>query len=61
MKALWGLPILLTVTSISAGIFILSGAIARQRGAAPRPIIGGAMLCSRALAGSYFISRPTVR
>ena len=56
-----GFVILLMVISISLGIFILYDAIAQRRAASPVNIIGGAVLCSFALALLYFVSRPVVK
>lgn len=58
MNVFRGFVILLMVISISLGIFILYDAIAQQRAASPVNIIGGAVLCSFALALLYFVSRP---
>jgi len=56
-----GFVILLIVTSISLGTFILYDTIAQRRAASPVNIIGGAVLCSFALALLYFVSRPVVK
>lgn len=61
MKIFRGFVILLTLTSISIGIFILYDSIARKRAAASDHVIVGAVLFSLALTLLYFLSRPTVK
>jgi hypothetical protein len=53
--------IVLIVISISLGTFILYDTIAQRRAASPVNIIGGAVLCSFALALLYFVSKPVVK
>jgi hypothetical protein len=56
-----GFVIALIVTSISLGTFILYDSIAQRRAASTDNVIGGAVLCSFALALLYFVSRPVVK
>jgi hypothetical protein len=53
--------IALIVISISLGTFILYDSIAQRRAASTDNVIGGAVLCSFALALLYFVSRPVVK
>jgi hypothetical protein len=56
-----GFVIALIVISISLGTFILYDSIAQRRAASTYNVIGGAVLCSFALALLYFVSRPVVK
>jgi hypothetical protein len=61
MHVFRGFVIALIVISISLGTFILYDSIAQRRAASADNVIGGAVLCSFALALLYFVSRPVVK
>jgi len=61
MRVFRGFAILLTVTVISVGIFILYDSMARRSAAGSDGVIVGAVLVSLALTLLYFLSRPAVK
>ena len=61
MRVFKGFAILLTVTMISVGIFMLYDSMAQRSAAASDKVIAGAVLFSLALTLLYFLSRPAAK
>jgi len=61
MRVFRGSAILLTVTLVSVGIFILYDSMTRRTAAGSDSVIAGAALFSLALTWPYFLPRPTVK
>ncbi len=61
MRVFRGLAILLTVASVSLGIFVLCDSMARRGAVASDSVIAGAVLFSLALTLLYFLPRPALK
>jgi len=61
MRVFRGFAIVLMLTLISLGVFVLYNSMARRSAAGADSVIAGAVLFSLALTLLYYISRPTIK